>query len=87
VVGNRRSDLSPDHDSFAAAKRPCTRQKNIRPILTWIKPVISALPENSNRTGGATVGRRTGFWEAIMREFLAAAAISALIIGVMLGVG
>jgi hypothetical protein len=55
--------------------------------LTWIKPVISALPENSNRTGGATVGRRTGFWEAIMREFLAAAAISALIIGVMLGVG
>jgi hypothetical protein len=30
---------------------------------------------------------RAGFWEAIMREFLAAAAISALIIGVMLGVG
>jgi hypothetical protein len=30
--------------------------------------------------------RRTG-WEALMREFFAAVAISAIIIGVMLGVG
>jgi hypothetical protein len=60
--------------------------------LTWIKPASPSPPDNCHRTG---VSEPTGFargsapeWvEALMREFLAAAAISAIIIGVMLGIG
>ena len=62
-----------------------------QPNLTWIKPAIASLPESSNRTGalkptGLTKGGAP-ISEEIMREFLAAAAISAIIIGVMLGIG
>jgi len=60
--------------------------------LTWIKHPSAAPPENCNRTGaleptGSPKGGAPGWVEALMREFLAAAAISAIIIGVMLGIG
>jgi hypothetical protein len=83
----------PDHDSFATAKRVRAWQKESRPNLTWIKPASPSLQENFNCTSapeptGLTEGRRAGFpREALMREFLAAVAISAMIIGVMLSVG
>jgi hypothetical protein len=71
----------------------CARGEKNRPFLTWIKPASPSSRENSNGTGALeptrlTEGKRTGLpREALMREFLVAAAVSAIIIGVMLGIG
>jgi len=60
--------------------------------LTWIKPASLWPPDNCHRAGvseptGFARGGAPGWVEALMREFLAAAAISAIMIGVMLAIG
>ena len=89
---DRGSMSCPDHDSFATAKGACAKQKKTRRQLDLDqagqappRPTIAIAPARPNQRGLPEGGAPD--WEALMREFFAALAISALIIGVMLGVG